>query len=147
MPSSLGAKKNMILAAFAANPHGTFTPVQIQKALFLIDRRIPDLIDGPLFNFRPYHYGPFDRVIYGLLEQLEHEGAVEIQYDCNFRRNSYRLTSSGKNRGDVALKNLPPEAAQFITEVARFVTALTFTQLISSIYRAYPEMKENSVFA
>ena len=34
----------------------------------------------------------------------------------------------------------------YIKEVSKFVRALSFADLVSAIYKAYPEMKANSVF-
>jgi hypothetical protein len=131
----------------AATPRGCLTPVQIQKALFLIDKRIPESVDGPLFKFRPYHYGPFDSSIYVLLEDLQREGAVQIDYEPSFRRNTYRLEAPGLSRGKAYLGSISPGAAAFISKVANFVSKVSFSDLVSSIYRAYPEMKAKSVFS
>ena len=140
-------RRDITLAVLAASPSGTLGPVQMQKALFLVDKRIPKFVDGPLFNFRPYHYGPFDAEIYRVLEELEAEGAVVIDHDPNVRRNSYRITSDGLERGRSSLAALPAPARGFIERVATFIYNSSFSQLVSSIYREYPEMKENSVFA
>jgi uncharacterized protein len=135
------------LAVLAAGPHVWFAPVQIQKLLFLVDRRIPTLIDGPFFKFVPYHYGPFDKRIYVLLEELEAEGYVKIQNDPNFRRNSYALTEAGREKGKDHLNTFPPDAVDFVKNTITFVLKTSFAQLVSAIYRAYPDMKVNSVFA
>ena len=140
-------QKDFILAALAAGPRLFFTPVQVQKLLFLADRRIPHLVGGPFFKFVPYHYGPFDKRIYPLLEELQEEGYVSIYNDRNFRRNAYWLTETGVKVGKDRLSVLPPPAVDFLKKTADFVLKATFAQLISAIYRAYPEMRVNSVFA
>jgi DNA-binding PadR family transcriptional regulator len=139
--------KDIILATLAASPKAGMGPVQIQKSLFLIDRRIPKLIGGPFFSFRAYHYGPFDAAIYRLLEDLESEGTIRIDREANLRRNSYVLTPEGLARGRNSLATMTPPAAAFVEKVAHFVTTLSFSELVSSIYREYPDMKANSVFA
>ena len=146
METSLTAK-DIALAALAASPQRGMGPVQIQKSLFLIDRRIPKLLGGPFFSFRPYHYGPFDPTIYRLLEELEREGAVRIERVANMRRNAYTLTPEGVTRGREVLNLMAPAAAAFCEKIAQFVTRLSFSELVSSIYREYPDMKANSVFA
>jgi uncharacterized protein len=140
-------RKNVALSVLAATPGGRLTPVQIQKALFLIDKRIPESVDGPLFKFRPYHYGPFDSSIYVALEDLQREGAIQIDYEPSFRRNTYRLEEAGHLRGKAYLESISPDAAAFISKVANFVSRVSFSELVSSIYRAYPEMKAKSVFS
>ena len=66
-------QKNIILASMAASDGATHTPVQIQKLLFLIDKKLSDELGGPFFNFIAYDYGPFDKEIYKLLEELASE--------------------------------------------------------------------------
>jgi hypothetical protein len=38
------------------------------------------------------------------------------------------------------------KAIAYIRQASEFVRSLSFTQLVSAIYKAYPEMRENSVF-
>ena len=52
-------EENLVLAALAAGgENATFSPVQVQKLLFVLDREASPHIDGPHFNFIPYDYGP-----------------------------------------------------------------------------------------
>ena len=65
-------RRDLVLALLAAAEGRPYTPVQIQKAVFVICDLIPDLIDdGPTFNFQPYDYGPFDLDVYSELGQLK----------------------------------------------------------------------------
>ena len=136
-------------ALAAMSPAGTagFSRVQIQKALFLLDQNIPELTDGPQFNFKPYFYGPFDPEVYREIESLEELGFVR-----SFKRParsdpSYVLTARGLEQGESALRQLSQQAQDYIHEVAEFVRSVSFADLVSAIYRAYPEMAENSVIA
>jgi uncharacterized protein len=124
----------------------TFTPVQIQKLLFLIDRRIPEQVGGPHFNFEPYDYGPFDAQIYGHLESMSSEELVEIIEKPNLRWKKYRLTPEGLEQGQRILRELSAGVADYLSSLSKFVTSLSFAELVGAIYRAYPEMKANSVF-
>ena len=47
-------RRDTILAAMSPAGTGQFTPVRIQKLLFLIDRNIARDTDGPHFQFEPY---------------------------------------------------------------------------------------------
>ncbi|MGH2359352.1 MAG: hypothetical protein ACRDGM_02265 [bacterium] len=136
--------KNIVLAGLAVGAGAVHTPVQVQKLFFLIDRNIPKLVEGPHFSFRPYNYGPFDEAVYRALEQLACEGLVELVPD--YKWTSYRLTAEGQRRGEQLLASLPSDAVEYIRRVSDFVRSLSFTQLVSSIYNAYPDMRENSVF-
>lgn len=133
------------MATLAAGGRGvTFPPAQVQKLFFLIDREIPDAVNGPHFHFVPYDYGPFDKALYDTLDELEADGKVAVINSGKYRR--YGLTESGWACGEQRLENLRPEAKKFIEDAARWVNALSFAQLVSAIYKRYPEMKERSVF-
>jgi hypothetical protein len=54
-------RRDLVLAILAAADGRAYTPVQIQKAVFIVCDQFPDLIEeGPHFHFEPYDYGPFD---------------------------------------------------------------------------------------
>lgn len=134
----------VVLAAMAAGGVGTlFEPVRIQKLLFLIDREVPDAVGGPHFDFRPYHYGPFDRAVYDTLDALSGTGQVQIRKKPG--RRTYSLTASGLEDGKAVLMRLPAEIRRYFIEAARAVLSLGFVRLLAAIYDRYPEMAENSV--
>ncbi len=137
-------RKEVVLTGLAAAGGAVHTPVQVQKLFFLIDKNIPELVGGPHFGFYPYNYGPFDPDVYRVLEELTSEGLVELVPDRTWT--DYRLTREGQASGDQVLSALPKKAAEYIRRASTFVRTLSFTQLVSAIYKAYPEMCENSVF-
>lgn len=137
-------RHDLILAALSVGGQGVrYEPVQVQKLFFLIDREIPHLVDGPHFRFRPYDYGPFDSAVYTELENLSKLGLVQIV--AGYYR-SYALTHEGAVRGASALSNASGPARDFIGRADQWVRSLTFSQLVSAIYKKYPEMKSASVF-
>ena len=138
------SRRPIVLAALAAaGENATFTPAQVQKLFFLIDREASHLVDGPHFAFRPYDYGPFDSAVYVQLDILEREGFVSIVAG---RYRFYMLTAIGFVEGQQILRALPPSTRDFIEQTARWVRGLNFQQLVSAIYRRYPDMKANSIF-
>lgn len=137
-------RRDFILAVLASAKGGIHSPVQVQKLFFLLDCNIPELVGGPHFKFIPYNYGPFDKAVYEELEGLASIGNVDIFLDKTW--NSYKLTESGQKRGDGLLASLPKEAQDYIREISKFVRKLTFTQLVSAIYKTYPAMRADSVF-
>jgi hypothetical protein len=53
----------------------SFSPVQIQKALFLATDKAAAAFDRRShYNFQPYDYGPFDWQVYSDVEKLERRG-------------------------------------------------------------------------
>ena len=53
-------RSEMLLAILAASNGRPYTPVQMQKATFLVTRNLPHLVDiGQNYVFAPYDYGPY----------------------------------------------------------------------------------------
>lgn len=137
-------RRELVLTALAPSGGAQLSPVQVQKLIFLIDFNVGSLLDGPHFNFRPYHYGPFDSSIYREIESLVTQGLAEIVPGPKWKR--YRLTPEGLREGGELLENLPQDVRKYVVRAVEFVRALSFTELVSAIYKAHPEMRENSVF-
>ena len=137
-------RRELMLAVLAAPGRPvSFEPVQVQKLFFLIDREIPNLVGGPHFGFRPYDYGPFDSAVYMELEDMSKVGLVQIV--AGYYR-SYLLTADGYERGTAELGNVPEAAKNYILAAVQWVRGLSFSQLVSAIYKEYPDMKTASVF-
>jgi len=139
-------RKELVLASMATCCGHTYTPVQLQKLLFLLDKRVPKETGGPHFDFQPYHYGPFDKDVYNELNTLENEGLVEIINDSELEVRKYRLLPNGAKFGEEALGKLDKATGEYVHKLSDFVRTASFPQLVSAIYEAYPEMRVNSVF-
>jgi hypothetical protein len=138
-------RESAILAVLAsAGENATFTPVQVQKLFFLVDREAARFVGGPHFAFVPYDYGPFDRSVYDELDRLSQHNLAIVQRGGTYR--VYTLSREGYRRGTALLTELPSAARDYIASVANWVRTLSFQQLVASIYNRYPEMKANSVF-
>ena len=138
-------RDGLVLAALAAGgEYATFTPVQVQKLFFLLDREAAHFLDGPHFNFAPYDYGPFDRAVYDTLDALAQRDLARVESTGRYR--VYALSHTGFQMGAAALADLPQPVSNYISSVANWVRQLSFQQLVASIYKRYPEMKVNSVF-
>ena len=138
-------RQDYVLAVLSAGGEpAQFSPVQIQKLFFLLDREVSGLVAGPHFNFRPYDYGPFDQAVYQVLGVLAPEGLVDQIGQGTYRK--YLLTPEGFLRGQAALAKLSPDVQRYIADLSKWTRSLSFSQLVSEIYRRYPEMRANSVF-
>ncbi len=138
-------RHEIILTALAAGgENATFTPVQVQKLFFLLDREAAHLVGGPHFNFTPYDYGPFDRAVYDEIDALARQNLARVQNTGHYR--VYALSQTGFQQGAAKLGNLPEAARNYVVNIAQWVRQLSFEQLVASIYNRYPEMKANSVF-
>jgi uncharacterized protein len=144
-PGGYMKRRDLVLAAMSrADGTGKFTPVQVQKLFFLVDRNLAEDLGGALYNFRPYDYGPFDSQVYSDLETLATDGLVEIEHTYRWR--VYRLTPEGREAGESAFAELSSRVQNYLDKAVVFVRGLSFSRLVSAIYKAYPDMRTNSVF-
>jgi len=139
-------RRDVVLAALAAGKGAPHQPVQVQKMLFLLDKEIGPALGGPHFDFTPYAYGPFDASVYDELDGLAAAGLVEIDSRGGTKRRTYMLTPSGQAEGDRLLNGLHASVSEYIRALSEWLRSLTFDQLVSTIYKLYPDMQARSVF-
>lgn len=140
-------RNSLVLAILSTAEGRPFTPVQIQKASFLVVKNIPDLVDeGDSFNFEPYDYGPFDVTVYREASALDAEGDAIISPSAGGRWKTYSASPQGVLRGKKILESIPAHHREYIERVSTWVRSLDFGTLVKSIYDAYPEMRVNSIF-
>jgi hypothetical protein len=138
-------RSEILLAGLAAGgENATYTPVQVQKLFFLLDKEAATQLGGPFFNFVPYDYGPFDQAVYAGLDGLANNGLTLVQPTGRYR--VYGLTQAGRKEGQRLLSTMQPSARAYVSNVACWVRQLSFQQLVAAIYSKYPEMRANSVF-
>ena len=139
-------RESFVLVALFSGKGAVYSPVQLQKMLFLVDRNLKDELKGPVFNFQPYDYGPFDKSIYSVVESLAKEGLVVIQTEEGRGWNTYTLSDQGARIASQIYSALPEKARAYFEKISGFVRKLSFEELLSAIYKAYPEMAEKSLF-
>jgi uncharacterized protein len=137
---------DLVLSVLASSEGRPYTPAQLQKAVFLISRNLPRVIDGAGFKFVPYDYGPFDSDVYHEAENLRRAGDAIIAPSDAGRWNTYAASESGLIRGRSLLERLDQPARQYLQQVSTWVRSQSFSSLVKSIYDAYPEMRANSIF-
>lgn len=139
-------RRDVMLAILAAADGQAFTPVQIQKAAFLVTQTLPGLVrDGAPFSFSPYDYGPFDASVYSVADELQSLGLAHVNQTSG-RWRTYAASEAGVDAGRRVLGRLSPSDGEYIRRVAAWVRSMDFATLVKSIYEAYPEMRRNSIF-
>jgi hypothetical protein len=124
-----------------------FTPAQIQKSVFLASDKVPGAFDRfSRYDFQPYDYGPFDRRVYSDVEELERRGLAQINQQPGTRWRTYAATQRGVTEGRRLARQLSEDQRTLLTRIVQLVRGLSFNDLISAIYRAYPGMRARSVF-
>lgn len=140
-------RKELALLVLALAEGKPYSPVRIQKALFLATSNLPQLVDkGPSYSFQAYDYGPFDKAVYGDLRELASDGLAELPSAWHDRWTEYQCTSAGQEEAQRIKDQVADDELEYLAEVSKFVRSLSFSQLVSAIYKAYPEMKKNSIF-
>lgn len=138
-------RKDWTLLAITAAKMKGLSPVQLQKTLFLLGREMGPAVGSNFYDFKPYHYGPFDRSVYTDAEQLAKAGEVEITQRPGENWNSYVATRDGEVRASWLAREAPA-AAEYLDELVNWVQHQSFQSLVTAIYAEYPEMRANSVF-
>jgi hypothetical protein len=122
------------------------TPVQIQKSLFLADEEVGGAFRASSkYQFEPYDYGPFDKHVYTDAQILAARGLVKIETDPR-GWSTYAATKDGLQRAADLKARLNGGQSEMLNRIVGLVRRLSFTQLVSAIYRKYPRMRERSVF-
>jgi hypothetical protein len=140
-------RRDLLLAVLACAGGRPYTPVQIQKAMFLIAEQMPELVkDGPNFAFAPYDFGPFDSDVYSEAAILSANNLAVISPSGIGNWNTYAASDGGLERGKELLGTLDEGTQDYLRQVSKWVRSQSFSGLVKSIYNAYPAMKVNSIF-
>ena len=138
-------RRDALLAILGTAEGRTFSPVQLQKAAFLVARNAPHIFDADsVFSFEPYDYGPFDRDVYSEATALEMQGLATVSRTARY--SEYAASDAGVAAARQKLVELPEATRKYIEEVVAWVRTVGFATLVKSIYAQYPEMRENSIF-
>jgi hypothetical protein len=139
------SREEIALVMLALAEGRPFTPVQIQKALFLAADKVADaFLPESHYDFQPYDYGPFDRDVYVDLENLEGIGCVKINRQSRLR--TYSATQDGLDEGRRSARQLSANQLAILERIVNLVRSLSFNELVSAIYKAYPPMRARSAF-
>jgi len=143
----LALNRDEVLLVMLAHAQGKeLTPVQIQKSLFLAAEEVSDAFhDSSRYKFEPYDYGPFDKQVYADAHALAAKGLVKIGIDPR-GWSTYAATAEGLQQGAALRVELNDGQREMLDRIVGLVRKLSFTQLVSAIYKKYPPMRARSVF-
>lgn len=131
-------KEDFILEVLSLFPNVYFSPVQIQKLFFLIEKKLS--LNEKYFEFIPYHYGPYDKDLKNTLLKLKFEGKLIIDNINNILH--YKINDSV----DITKSILDKKQEEYIRHLGEFIRTISFKDLCMAIYKEYPEMAINSAF-
>jgi uncharacterized protein len=139
-----------LLVISVADSRG-LSPVQLQKSLFLLERRLAENIPEEklgetFYEFVPYNYGPFDVKVYQDADVLEERGLVTIQSSAERRWKLYQATQDGLRVAMKLRSEVSPRVLSYLDTIVTWVLERSFRDLVLAVYKAYPEFREHSVF-
>jgi hypothetical protein len=136
-------RDNVALIFLASVPAGFFGATQVQKGLFLIARNLPEIFKTP-YDFQPDSYGPADPAVFADMKKLEVCEYVRIIRERNLTE--YVATTEGLACAQELAQALTDKQTDYMRRVAKWVLSLSWTDLVTSILRAYPDMATNMIF-
>jgi uncharacterized protein YwgA len=140
-------RRDWTLLAIAAAGGRPLTPVQLQKALFILGKEKRDRLGPAYYKFRPYNYGPFSPDVYVDADVLDSMGLVDVDPGSPTRSwSTYRATPEGLEKAKQLRSKAPLDAAKYIEAVVAWARKLSFQELVSAVYDRYPEQRVNSIF-
>ena len=139
-------RQDWLLLTLSRSPDGAMSPVQLQKALFLFGQEVGGSVGTRFYSFVPYDYGPFDAAIYVDLRRMMHEGHVGAEWSPGRSWKNYTLTGPGRKAAHMLESEADARLVEFLGRIVVWVRGRSFSDLLRSVYAAYPEFAVNSVF-
>lgn len=126
----------------AGGPEG-LDPVRIQKGMFLLSKMGPS---RDVYEFKPYHWGPFSRDIYSDLDALAARGLVSKEPVPGQSWSRWQATAMGEEHAEEFGRTLSPKAVGWVARLRRFLTTRSFNKLLDDVYEEFPEFAVRSQF-
>src|SRR5258705_12332099 len=105
----MASRDEFLLLALASASDGRLTPVQIQKAMFLLKQEAGQFVGPDFYEFVPYNYGPFNSSIYDDLNTLAAEGLVTVDQSQGRSWAMNTITGTCQQKaGQVRTNDQPP---------------------------------------
>ncbi len=116
--------------------------------MFLLSQRAKQLVGDGFYKFQPYLYGPYSPQLASDLDKLAKSGEIVANYTPGYRHAFVGLASlpEGFRRANEIKANTDSKAVDFVERTADWVSSQTFSSLLASIYKWYPEYATRSVF-
>jgi hypothetical protein len=105
-------------------------PVQLQKSLFLLGQRFPELRKTGFYEFRAVGGGDFSEQIYVDADSLAKKGLVSIRFSERSGSREYRPTPAGAERAKKLERHVRPEIGQSLRKLVSWVNTRSMDQLL-----------------
>ncbi len=122
------------------------SPVQLQKAVFLVDAAELEGLPRHLYDFEPDYYGPLDTRIYKDADELHEEGLLLRARSREGDWVETIITPLGWEKAEKLREELPTETRRRLDEIAQEVQSMTLQGLLRFIYEKYPKYRQDGIF-
>ena len=122
------AREDWALLVIAASEG--LLPIQLQKSLFLLGQRIPELARTGFYEFRGVVGGDYSEQIYSDANAFARKGFVSIQFSEEDGSRRYRVTPAGAERAKNLEKLVPPDLGQILRKTVSWVRTRSTEQLL-----------------
>ena len=95
-----------------------------------------------LYQFVPYHYGPFAKQLYEDLQGLVQDGVVRVENDQNEEKT--RITLVDTDKADGMLANMPEDIHADVVSIVETYGSLDHRNLLKAVCKKYPAYAKNS---
>jgi len=95
-----------------------------------------------LYQFVPYHYGPFAKDLYADVEKLQEDGLVTVDNDTD--EDKTRIILADPTKADDALAVLPDDIKEDISAILNTYGDLDHNALLKTVYEKYPVYAKKS---
>ena len=143
-------RNNLVLLALALSEGAPLSPVQLQKAVFLLQKRKRlqgEELCNEFFQFIPDNYGPFSGEVFDAARCCSRMGLVEISRAEGKNYDQYALSVEGVRKGKRLIAQLGKKNRAYARKLIKWVRSQSFSSLVRAIYSAYPDYKVNSIFS
>ena len=132
------------LAAPEESEPTSLEPVHIMKGMFLFAME-GGRPSGELYDFEPYHYGPFSPEVYRDLDALVAEDLIQAEKVAGQTWSVYYPTPRGTQKAQALGTAADPDVVTRLIEIRQYVVGLPFARLLREIYAKYPRFAARSL--
>ena len=119
---------------------------QIQKALFIIQRQMPDGVNNrPQFEYETFHFGPHAPAVQENITELVCEKMAQVAPGREGDR-VYSITAGGSKLAAAMHYDLGRDVIQYSERVIDWVRATPAEKVVQEIIKKYPEYQMQSAY-
>ncbi|HTE13825.1 MAG TPA: hypothetical protein VK642_01990 [Burkholderiales bacterium] len=134
--------KDWVLLVIALSPDRALQPLQLQKALYLIGKKLSPkaLQSGRFYKFEAHDYGTFALDAHSDTEKMVAAGLLWISQEL-WPSRQYLITPKGQDKADILISRLDSEITSYVKRSLEWITSLTLDKLRRKDVASYPSIK------